>query len=426
MSSVTDQTFERDGRFLPLDGVRAAAALLVVGFHCVAVARLCAPPTFLTARLGPVHRLLEQCWLGVDLFFVLSGFLIGRILLTQLAQGGISFRAFYIRRAFRIFPPYYLVLTCTLILFAPLASFAPLFGHTPWGTLVQRSPLNFLYLNNYVLGPTFDNAMPWSWSLCVEEHFYLLCPAFLAVLFMRCTPRKRLVGLAVLAVAPCLLRLAAFVRDAHMIPLGLYLRSHTHADGLLIGVLVAYLHIFRRDALLGFSRRFGWVGWLGAFICFAAVVVAGGTLARGFFPVVMQFLVLAVGGGLLIVNVTHRADAVAGVLARRVWQPIARYSYGMYLVNPFVIAGLLAIWPGGPQAVLLSLGHLGAILALATGLTIGVAAVLFHGVERRLIARGVRLSRPYLRVPAHEALERQLRSTSMPGVGGLSEAAPRS
>lgn len=414
-----------DGRFRPLDGVRATAALLIIGFHSVAFNELGVPGGPGGHSLSLAHRFLAQCWIGVDLFFVLSGFLIGRILFLQLQDGRIGFRAFYVRRAFRIFPPYYVMLTLSLFVVAPMSRFAGLYGGASWDTLLRRIPANYLYLNNYLFGLTLDNAMAWSWSLCVEEHFYLLCPALLVLLFRWRKSAARVAVLATLVLVPLSLRALAFARDPQMIPMVLYLESHTHADGLLVGVLIAYLHVFQRGTISAWSARMGPLAWLGALGCFAAVFAAGGTLSRGFFPVVVQFFALAVGGGLVLLNVIYGGGLLARLLSYGWWQPLARYSYGMYLVHPFAIVWLCSVWPGGPQMVLHSVNHLALFVMLAVGLSFGVAALLYLVVERPMIEYGVRLSQPYLTAVAPGGAYRPGHKSATAEVAGLSAELPR-
>jgi peptidoglycan/LPS O-acetylase OafA/YrhL len=236
--------------FAALDGLRAIAALVIVLFHCSLFVGLATPETLASLPLGFVQWLFVRCWLGVDVFFVLSGFLIGRILLVQLSRGGINFRAFYIRRVFRIFPAYYVVLSLSIFVFSRMDSFRPLYWNTPWFELLHRSWSNELYVSNYILGGDPHNAMSWGWSLCIEEHFYLLLPASLTLLFQWASGWRRLAVLSVVGWLPLVGRVVTFGRDPGAGILdGPYYYSHSHSDGLLLGVLIAYGYVYHRDAL---------------------------------------------------------------------------------------------------------------------------------------------------------------------------------
>lgn len=149
---------EKPKRILELDILRGIAILLVLFHHAVIPGResgfLKIPLTLLT-RLG---------WTGVDLFFVLSGSLIGTLLFKEINRSEkLNFSRFYTRRALRLWPAYYLMVGCSFILsmsqglsIEAAQSFLP----------------NLVHVQNY-----FPNAITAStWSLAVEEHFYLLLP----------------------------------------------------------------------------------------------------------------------------------------------------------------------------------------------------------------------------------------------------------
>src|SRR5262245_57778988 len=157
---------ESAGHSRPLDGLRFFAFLLVFLHHA-----------FMGHWLGPAP-FVRFGVLGVHLFFVLSGFLIGRILLDLKARSDLSFGfklgRFYVRRALRIFPVYYLVL---LLLAAIRATnILPSLGPMKLG-------IDALYLTNfYIFRHPGSVTEAHFWSLCIEEHFYLLAP--LAVLLL--------------------------------------------------------------------------------------------------------------------------------------------------------------------------------------------------------------------------------------------------
>ena len=208
---------------------------------------------------------------------------------------------------------------------------------------------SFVYLSNYVYARE-ASWISWGWSLCIEEHFYLALPV-LAPLLVRWVPARALGGVLVgLTVLPALLRWAWWRAHPGGVVLdGPYYYTHTHAEGLLLGVAIAYLHLRHRDALAAVVRRLGPLCWLAGLAGFGAVVVWGGLARTGGFPVVGQFAVAAWASGLLLVNGLARRDRFTAILAHPVWYPVARVSYGMYLIHPFVLAALMSFWPGGAR-----------------------------------------------------------------------------
>lgn len=151
-----------------LDALRALAITWVILFHAGTLG--------LGWPLGPVARF---GWMGVDLFFVLSGFLIGAQWFEALRADTASFSSFYARRAWRIFPAY----LATLALYA----FVPAVRER-----AQMQPLwqFFTFTENLLID--FSSAKTFShvWSLCVEEHFYVMFPLLSLVLAARATARR--------------------------------------------------------------------------------------------------------------------------------------------------------------------------------------------------------------------------------------------
>jgi len=399
---VRAQLFTRAaGHFAALDGMRALAALIVVAYHCevwhsVGRRDLSGPiPAWL-------HTIFHNFWLGVDIFFVLSGFLIGRILLAQLQRRALSFSGFYLRRSFRIFPAYYIILTLSVLLFARMPSLRRVYEATPWETIALRSWANYLYISNYTYGIAIPNALGWGWSLCIEEHFYLFLPLFLATLFRYVKSDWRLRIMMAITLLPLTFRLASVWKSPEAITIErVYADTHTHCDGLLFGVVIAYLHVFHSEWLTALAGRLGHALWLVAFCCFGAVLEWGGGLHKpGLFPVALQFSVLALGSGLLLVNGLYGANWCARLLAHPAWYPFARLSYGIYLVHIFVVLEMVNWWPQDRQVTLpLSLLSLSGYILTATLVSVFWAAVLFFTVERPMLERGARLTQRYTDPP---------------------------
>ncbi len=148
-----------------LDGLRGLAILAVVEFHFAEGLTNASRPE------SAIYNVFRTGWLGVDLFFVLSGFLITGILSNSKGTPG-YFRNFYWRRALRIFPPYYAFLFVFGVLY-PLARHRPL--DAPWW--------HWTYLTNVAIAAGLPvNSCSHFWSLAIEEQFYLLWPLLIYML----------------------------------------------------------------------------------------------------------------------------------------------------------------------------------------------------------------------------------------------------
>jgi peptidoglycan/LPS O-acetylase OafA/YrhL len=213
-----------------LDGFRAVAALTVFVSH---------------AGLGHV----VPGGFGVTVFFFLSGYLITTLLRRELEQdGGINFRHFYLRRAYRILPPMYLVLFSLLIL-----CLSGVISHNVTGGGLAAQILQVS--NYYLLYADASGLVPFTgifWSLAVEEHFYLLFP----LLFIFCMRRWQRRSVAGIFLALCILVLAwrcvlVFLLDAE--PARTYLASDTRMDSLLFGCIMGVWRNPALDAQVFFS-----------------------------------------------------------------------------------------------------------------------------------------------------------------------------
>ena len=213
-----------------LDSLRGVAILLVVFYHGFFWSNK------LTGLSGPAKffvNLTRFGWLGVNLFFVLSGFLITGILLDSRAQKH-YFRRFYVRRALRILPAFYALLL--ILLFIPSQSRAYLL-------------LSFFYLSNLASPLGIPMTYTMLWSLAVEEHFYFVWPVAVRVL----SSRILMVLAAAIVCSEPLLRAWYFVRGW---PEGSGYLTWLVADGLAMGAILAMivrLPQFTRKRLALFS-----------------------------------------------------------------------------------------------------------------------------------------------------------------------------
>ena len=336
----------------------------------------------------------HQTWWGVDVFFVLSGFLIGRILLRRLQKGALGFRSFYVRRSFRIFPVYYFVLTVAVLWLTRIESWGIMFRSRSPEEVRAASWANYLYVSTYLYGMQLPNPMTWGWSLCVEEHFYLVLPAFLALVFRFLKGAWRMLVIVPFAIAPMLFRWAAYVK--HPTESGFYWLhplSHTHGEGLAIGVLIAYTYVFHHEAVLRWLRRLGPMTWILGVACVGIAMRWGGLRTPGYFPVVWQYFFVAIGSALVLLNGLYLENGFTRMLAWRGWIPLARMSYCTYLIQMYVIFFMLAWWPRGthgPTGAIVSFFAFSAVCMLLSSLFAGLIYLL---LERPMLDKGGELAR---------------------------------
>jgi peptidoglycan/LPS O-acetylase OafA/YrhL len=322
-------------RFPALDGIRALAAIMVFAFHYGGGAQ-----GGILMRAFNAARL--QGWAGVDIFFVLSGFLITGILYDTRNDSG-YFRRFYARRCLRIFPAYYLVAALLLVL-------TPVFLYQ-WHT---AHLLFLVYLGNipaalspslYQLrarDPSADVYLGHLWSLCVEEQFYLLWP--LLVWMLR--DRLKLIWAATgLSVAALMLRCWMVFGGANLRGGWLLRMLPFHMDALLIGAVLAL--ILRGPAAERWQRLCRWL-----LLAAAGILTALFLFDRAQYDLWMQtigFTLIALASAGLIGWVLSPASAVSRALALKPLRVMGRYSYGFYIYHVLFAAAWAALtaWLAG-------------------------------------------------------------------------------
>lgn len=373
-----------EGKRLPeLDGIRGCAILLVLFWHyfpCQIPALIHAPPGTLGAYLWPVFRLSRT---GVDLFFVLSGFLIGGILLQHREKAS-YFTPFYVRRFFRIAPLYF----AWLLLFYGLAAL-PLAHRAPWAFGEPFPAWSYAtFLQNFHMaveeryGPNFLGI---TWSLALEEQFYLLLPGLI-----RFTAPRVLPGLLALLIAAAPLTRLYLLQTAGATSLSPYVLLPCHTDALMLGVLCAYgLHA--RPAL-AHSRPFRHGVQRGLIV--SAALLAGLVAASYFRPgsglmVVAGHSVLAALYACLLMRVVVcRSGRLASLMRTPLLQTFGRLAYGLYLFHQGVsglLHGLLR-----DQIPQMRTPADALVTTLALALTFALAHLSWRYFEKPLVSLGHR------------------------------------
>jgi len=367
--------------FPELDGLRFIAFMMVYLFHGGV------PQQMLAGLIGSrtAHVLRENGGYGVQLFFILSGYLITTLLLREeLRFGRVALRAFWIRRILRIWPLYYLILVIGFGLIPGL--------NGQWGTSGYRQMLRlhlipFLgFLGNWsmaLISPLPD-WLSILWSVCVEEQFYLIVPLLVAWIAPRY--RRRLV--AVLIVASIVLRwLCARRSESQLL---IVFNTFAQFDTLLSGVLLAMVLGWDRNRphLTAWLRWLQWPLYLVFSLVLSQPLLGHGTTWHRTWDFVWVWLC---GLGIVIVAVWgHGWLRTALSYSRLVW--LGKISYGLYMYHEIALWARERLYPLLPW-----FPNKDELLAIATlALTIGLAAASYYLFERRFLV----LKRAWTRVPS--------------------------
>lgn len=323
-----------------LDGIRALAIILVVACHA---------QVFLKPLSGPLaYFCIEMAWTGVYLFFVLSGYLVGRLAISELATTGkIKILAFWGRRSLRTWPLYFLALFGNYFVLPPHGE-APAPALYRYMTFTQVfSPMNYFIE---------------SWSLCIEEQFYLILPIFF-LLVVWLAGSKRIGAACVLVIA------LSYLFRLHY---GYVLHPGATFDSLFIGVLIARLDQ-SQNAGFEFVRKWPWFTIFAGVAIFCLAFAVGGIQIRQF-----QGL-LSIAFGLILVSALNPASLWAKFLGSRILKIIALSSYSTYLTHVFAIRclGHLGFAPSQPSKL-----FAGAVFVSACAITFVFGWLVYRFIEK--------------------------------------------
>jgi peptidoglycan/LPS O-acetylase OafA/YrhL len=304
-------------QYIPaLDGLRAIAILLVIAAHFATSGQI---PTRLQSYIFTVGKT------GVDLFFVLSGFLITRLLLASRGQPGFL-KNFYARRVLRIFPAYYGFLIF-LYLLVPLFRIAqaPPFRVQIWTwTYLQNIPQTFFPFQ----ASNIWQSTPHFWSLAVEEHFYFVWPFLVKFIHPRRLPLVLLGTIPLSILARCLVIAGGY---------NAYYFTPCRVDALGIGSLLAL--IVQNEKLFAAVSR-----WAPRVLLLALPLCAAGLflLSGSRLPLIqiLRFTITALIYALLLLLVLKLkpGNLPESVLTHPAMTTIGKYSYGMYLYHLTIIS----------------------------------------------------------------------------------------
>jgi peptidoglycan/LPS O-acetylase OafA/YrhL len=363
-----------DSRIPALDGLRGVASLMVLlyhfGPHIVRDAN---------SQFQFLHRVPQLWFEGVDLFFVLSGFLISGILVDA-RQSTNYFKTFYARRIFRIFPLYYLVLFSYGLTIA--------FTHVDTRARLFTGPLPFwtytLYLQNFAMTARNTFGAVWnagSWSLAVEEQFYLTLPAIIR----RVTDR----GLFLFAMfgfvgAPIL---RGLIQRFKFLPgMANNVLLPTRVDSLAVGVLVMLLIRYRQPWLTANRKLVAW-GTIALFAAWSVYpyIPNPEAIRLGF----INYTVTAMVFGAILLSLLVFPLSIPGrFLSTRPMRNFGNMAYSTYLFHPILLCIVFRIMRSKDPFLVTSSDLLP--LAVAAVVTLGLSWLSWSQFESPLLRIGHR------------------------------------
>ncbi len=364
--------------YASFDGLRACAFLAVFSWHM----SLAIPVTRAWLRWG---------WAGVDLFFVLSGFLITGILLDTAGKPNF-FKNFYSRRALRIFPVYFAFWLAVLLL-TPLL-------HFQWNRYVVATAFYFgnffmpgYYLNHHaspgfidyvIFGKHMRLFFEHFWSLCVEEQFYLVLPAI--IWFVQSRRSLLVICLVGIVATPCLRTTVIHFHHEQLVAEGMYFPTYARCDSLLTGAALAIWQripgnispvAIRRNSLIVFATS---LAILAVDVKFHPYPV--GYPIFGSAVCTVGFTLIAFAAGALLVYSLFENTWLSHLLQWKPLRAIGRLSYGMYIYHELLLA------PLEPLLIVLKHHHLVLLYpVIVFGLTLIIACLSFRFLESPFLRR---------------------------------------
>jgi peptidoglycan/LPS O-acetylase OafA/YrhL len=319
-------------RLFALDVLRGVAICLVLAIHSAWTPE--SPDNWFEPLFGAFQSI---GWVGVDLFFALSGFLISGLLFVEFNRSGrLHIGQFYLRRGLKIWPSFYFAFGSVVLL--QCLRQAQLQDWDRVTAIALNTVPNILFVQNYLT----DHPWPHSWSLAVEEHFYLFLPVVLMLMCRGSKDGKRafchlLWSLPLVWVMSLAYRvLAAATGEAT--PHYLYYSTHAHLDGFLVGVTGGYLFHYRRPWAEAIGR---WWPMFAFVAVFAMALVWRYPRDDFMIGTTVGFSMLSIGFGGLVLAAGLWPDTgkqaplrLAGLLRGIAW--LGCYSYTIYLAHSVI------------------------------------------------------------------------------------------
>ncbi|MEM9001375.1 MAG: acyltransferase [Bacteroidota bacterium] len=348
-----------------LDGFRGYAALMVLLFHLPQIS-----DTVFGRSIFLIIHNFRFNYLGVDLFFVLSGFLITRILLREKKEGSFSFKLFYLKRALRIFPIYYLTLLVCGIFFS-------------WKGLgyIAVYGANYYFAFDAALHPLAN-----TWSLSVEEHYYLFWPLVLYFFQYEQVKRYLFPGVILIAVSSAMLTYVHF--DDIIFSRLLYRGSQFRILSLSMGSLLAFNE--QKLSMLNKKKVTDYLLFAGLFFCVGAIFINEELMGDAPWVAVVKLFFFPIYSTSLFVLVLlqeKRGNLLDYLFSNGLMRYLGKISYGLYLYHYPIL-----FWWGMTKTQLNDqpIGLVECILPLMTIFLVTLAS--YHFIERPLLVYKTKLA----------------------------------
>ena len=386
-----DIFYRPHNRFAAIDGLRAFAIIWVIAFHCLFGVSKLLNQEQLQLFLNHYPLLLNGFWQGdkgVDMFFVVSGYLIGIIVFSELQKtNAIDYTHFYLRRLYRILPVFWFAL---LIYF-----FTDVEKHS------RELISNLLFINNFF--PYQDDIIPVGWSLVIEMQFYLLAPLLLYWIYHK---NKVVTSLIALFLLTTLARYLILSKNIHLVDIpfyqylfgtadgrdlwnAIYVNLYTRAEPIICGLFLAWIYRYKKEqaqAWLQQKARHSGLILISGIVLMSVVTFIPLQNPQSFFYqgnfsqyyfwfLVLHHTLFSIGFTLIVFQLLFGQQHFNGLkkfLSLKIWYPVSQMVFPIYLFHfPFVlIAAIIVFGTTNPDMVtMVSLWQVLAMMLLTLILT---------------------------------------------------------
>jgi len=360
-----------------LDGLRFFAFFLVFLHHLPVPNGYVVPPTF----MGSIFNLHLHGWMGVDLFFCLSAYLITKLLyLEWKSTNRVSLKDFYIRRILRIWPLYYFACLLGFLIFPLLGWFNTFFGDAAFQTTIHTYLWPYLLLvGNWVISfhsySSYLLLLP-LWTIPLEEQYYFVGPLLLVLTRFkkRSVLKLSLFFLAFTAAA----RVAALMMGSPYPTI--WVCTLTRLDPFVLGTCLALFE----DELIRFSQKFSAAGFGLAGLALLVNIVLFMDYKKQTTSLVWQYFLMDLGFCCLIFSIT-RIDSLKRFFSHWVFVHLGKISYGLYVYHiwAYYLAGLLIQWMMVHWYLRFTVFDFEAVnLTVGLAFSIGISILSYHCFEK--------------------------------------------
>lgn len=373
-----------------LDGLRTLAFLLVYLSHLPAFPVFNLPG--LQFGVTFINYSMQWGWIGVEIFFVLSAFLITTLLFKERERfEAVSFKAFFTRRVLRIWPLYFAFILLSFLILPAFGFIDFSFGSPTWQAMARACLLPYLlFLANFCfIAPAAFNIPVYTmipWSVAMEEQFYIVWGAVLARVKNRST-----LWLIVLTAFPC----GVFIRWAIQVNAwshrAYYYNTLSHLDAILVGIAVSLLMTSHAHRIQTWVRHWGGLLFGASLLFYVYLVLFVPPIQNNHVSIVYHFSLIAVFCGLFLLSVLYWPPA-ARFFALSPLVRFGRITYGAYIFHllALVLAAQVTAWAFPQVHPLLAWLFIAVFGLMLTGL---MSLVSWHLLEKRFYNARYRFAR---------------------------------